>query len=447
MYCRHCGEKIDDDSKFCKYCGKNVEETEQIKKEKPHHENLTKPQNVSLKSQEEPTEKDIIIIANEQLFAIKVIAILSIILYSSILIFGISYYDLYDPEYAFGIILLYIIFFGGFIVLSSIALVGLNRKRVYAITVCRAVLILFAFWTGLIPTGVIILALFWRRLKNPVVKSYLNYKVEEKIQNERLVKTSSTKKDKVIIWLIIIVVILVLAVSITTFLAIRLINLSNTPSSDRSSDYSDYEHFRITSITATRTIISPNESTKIFLKFNDYAFGVKTTWSCTKGKFTNKSNDSVNWTAPNEYGTFAIGVNSKLNNQSDSKFIIIEVKKDEDSKVSFGSEFNEAKTAISSIDNINYISTKNTYGYNLINTESNFLDEVYILLVNEYEPVFNYTSLYHKKGWIFNESAEIVLEETFLVKLEELSKKLISFSYPERYHSYRDNLVNISKEI
>jgi len=28
MYCKHCGEKISDDSSFCKYCGENIEETD-----------------------------------------------------------------------------------------------------------------------------------------------------------------------------------------------------------------------------------------------------------------------------------------------------------------------------------------------------------------------------------------------------------------------------------
>ena len=41
MFCRHCGEKIEDDSRFCRYCGGNVytgkEKKEQVKDKVPEN--------------------------------------------------------------------------------------------------------------------------------------------------------------------------------------------------------------------------------------------------------------------------------------------------------------------------------------------------------------------------------------------------------------------------
>ena len=41
MYCKNCGELIDDDSKFCRYCGTNQEsitETDEPEQEQPKQE-------------------------------------------------------------------------------------------------------------------------------------------------------------------------------------------------------------------------------------------------------------------------------------------------------------------------------------------------------------------------------------------------------------------------
>ena len=105
---------------------------------------------------------------NRKIVGLKVIAILSIVLYSLVIISVFSYADV-------AVFFVYIIFFGGFIVLSSIGLASLNRRRSYAIAVNRAVLILFSFWTGFIPIGLILLLIFWPRLKDIDVKIYLNY--------------------------------------------------------------------------------------------------------------------------------------------------------------------------------------------------------------------------------------------------------------------------------
>jgi serine/threonine protein kinase len=78
--------------------------------------------------------------------------------------------------------------------------------------------------------------------------------------------------------------------------------------------------------------------------------------------------------------------------------------------------------------------------------EEKFLDNVYTLL-DEYNLAFNHMGTYHKEGWIFNDPNEVALEETFLVKLIELSNKLGGFSFPNSLAEGRNNLVNISHKI
>ncbi|MFZ3136105.1 MAG: zinc ribbon domain-containing protein [Thermodesulfovibrionales bacterium] len=105
---------------------------------------------------------------SRKIVGLRVMGILSIILYGLIIFTSFSYADI-------EIFFLYFIVFGGLIVLASIGLVGLNRRISYAIGVNRAVLILFSFWTGFIPIGLILLLIFWPRLKDIDVKIYLNY--------------------------------------------------------------------------------------------------------------------------------------------------------------------------------------------------------------------------------------------------------------------------------
>jgi len=118
-------------------------------------------------------------IGRKKIVGLKVIAILSIILYALVLPSGIftSFYGAYYYGAGSGlaIFLIYLTFFGGFIVLSIIGLFGFNARKSYAIPVNRAVLILFSFWTGIIPIGLILLLIFWPRLKDIDVKIYLNY--------------------------------------------------------------------------------------------------------------------------------------------------------------------------------------------------------------------------------------------------------------------------------
>lgn len=118
-------------------------------------------------------------IGKKKIVGLRIIAILSIILYSLVLLYGISssFEEVYNSgvDFALSIFFLYLIFFGGFLALSIIGLIGLNARRSYAIPVNRAVLILFSFWVGIIPIGLILLIIFWPRLKDSDVKEYLNY--------------------------------------------------------------------------------------------------------------------------------------------------------------------------------------------------------------------------------------------------------------------------------
>lgn len=82
----------------------------------------------------------------------------------------------------------------------------------------------------------------------------------------------------------------------------------------------------------------------------------------------------------------------------------------------------------------------------VMKAEYNFITNVYNLL-GEYSAAFNHMNVYHGEEWIFNNPGHIALEETFLVKLRELSNKLKGFSYPQILSSKRNNLVGIADEI
>jgi len=78
--------------------------------------------------------------------------------------------------------------------------------------------------------------------------------------------------------------------------------------------------------------------------------------------------------------------------------------------------------------------------------EDRFLESVGNTL-SEYNAAINHVNLAHSEEWIFNDPGEIAVEETFLVRLEELSKELEEISYPESYASDRNTLVEISYRI
>ena len=75
--------------------------------------------------------------------------------------------------------------------------------------------------------------------------------------------------------------------------------------------------------------------------------------------------------------------------------------------------------------------------------EYNFIINVYNLL-GEYELAINHMNVYHGEKWYINDPNHIALEETFLVKLRELSNKLKEFHYPQSLAGYRNNLIGIA---
>jgi len=117
--------------------------------------------------------------------------------------------------------------------------------------------------------------------------------------------------------------------------------------------------------------------------------------------------------------------------------------------------FVDIDLVIEAIDNLNnqYYNKDNNTSSNSIannnnftNTEVAFFDKVYNL-IDEYSLAINHMNVYHGDSWIINDPESLALEETFLIKLNELTEKMISFSYPNSLKNDRNNLVNISREI
>jgi len=194
---------------------------------------------------------------------------------------------------------------------------------------------------------------------------------------------------------------------------------------------SDFKPVNIIEIRFSPPRVSTNGFTKIDLFFDEYVSDIETIWSCESGKFTGQDNSAATWQAPSTGGYYFISVTSKLYNSSDSSSIRIQVMEEEkDSEVNINKDVNP----------------ENATDYTNMDSEYNFVIKVSNLL-DEYNLAFNHMSTYHKEGWIFNDPNEIALEETFLVKLIELSNKLKGFSYPSSYTSHRNNLINISDEL
>jgi hypothetical protein len=66
----------------------------------------------------------------------------------------------------------YIFIFSLFIVLYTISLVGIIKRRPFAVPFTRGMLIVTMLG---FPIGTIIGVVLWRRINNPVAKKYLNY--------------------------------------------------------------------------------------------------------------------------------------------------------------------------------------------------------------------------------------------------------------------------------
>lgn len=80
------------------------------------------------------------------------------------------------------------------------------------------------------------------------------------------------------------------------------------------------------------------------------------------------------------------------------------------------------------------------------NSENAFLSNVEKIL-DEYNLAINHMNTYHKENWIYNDPSEIALEETFLVKLQELLNQLKNFNYPSSFTNERNNIVNLFEQM
>jgi FlaA1/EpsC-like NDP-sugar epimerase len=102
--------------------------------------------------------------AKKQLVGIKIITIAGIAFYGFWFLYGI-YSILFDYFGEFDLFFLFIL--SCLLLLYTMGLIGLIKRKAYAILISRLVLVL---------SGLIWLIWFWPRLSNPLVQSYLNYK-------------------------------------------------------------------------------------------------------------------------------------------------------------------------------------------------------------------------------------------------------------------------------
>jgi hypothetical protein len=79
-------------------------------------------------------------------------------------------------------------------------------------------------------------------------------------------------------------------------------------------------------------------------------------------------------------------------------------------------------------------------------SEDSFLENTGRIL-SEYNLAINHVNMAHPESWIFNDTEEIAVEETFLTRLIELSEELEEISYPVSYSDDRNNLLEISHRI
>ena len=81
-----------------------------------------------------------------------------------------------------------------------------------------------------------------------------------------------------------------------------------------------------------------------------------------------------------------------------------------------------------------------------VNRANKFIDEVK-QVISEYSAALNHINLAHGENWIFDDPRQIMIEETFLVKTQELASMLIGITYPEGFTEERNNFVALSQEV
>jgi len=81
------------------------------------------------------------------------------------------------------------------------------------------------------------------------------------------------------------------------------------------------------------------------------------------------------------------------------------------------------------------------------NTEIAFLNNVSSRILDEYNLAVNHMNTYHGDNWIFNNPSDIALEDTFLVRLQEILNNLKNISCPNSLLEEKNNLISIMEEL
>jgi len=81
-----------------------------------------------------------------------------------------------------------------------------------------------------------------------------------------------------------------------------------------------------------------------------------------------------------------------------------------------------------------------------VSRESGFLDEAGFIL-SEYDAAINHVNNAHKEGWIYNDPAEIAIEDSLLARLTELSDSLIKIEGAGSFEYSHGELIRISKDM
>ncbi|MHB8279611.1 MAG: zinc ribbon domain-containing protein [Candidatus Humimicrobiaceae bacterium] len=114
------------------------------------------------------------------------------------------------------------------------------------------------------------------------------------------------------------------------------------------------------------------------------------------------------------------------------------------------SDYNNLKDQYQILQNnnkdINNTSLTTEYVSKNTASENVFLNNVNKIL-NEYSLAVNHINTYHKKNWIYNDPSETALEETFLVKLQELLNQLKNFNYLNSFTNERNNIINLFEQM
>ena len=165
MKCDKCSFANDDNLKYCGNCGNKLDKP---LLQQDFLDELSKSEAESKKKIEvEELEKE----AKSQLAGLKILTTIGtiggvIIWFWALITYSISISVSRDPTEGVGMFLT-LLLFAGFTYLNLMGLMGLLRRKAYAIPICRAIL-----WVN---GALIILIVLWPRLNKPLVKWYLNY--------------------------------------------------------------------------------------------------------------------------------------------------------------------------------------------------------------------------------------------------------------------------------